>query len=1147
MPTMSAQHHLHKLCSLCFVAILILTSCKQQVDLASSQKPVATATNKPIVQMGPTIAELLARAERHREEVKNALSTEAKREADAGAAGPEAGGENEAEEAMARIGREQQYEAMLAYPGKTIPIEARSKGYRRFQTQLAAQAAQRGPAAAQDTWQAVGPDKITGELLRSVPIDSAGRITAILVHPTNANIVYVGAAQGGVWKTTNGGDSWAPLSDQQSSLSIGAMAFDPSNPEIIYAGTGEPHSSDSFAGQGILKSSNGGGTWTTLGNTDFSGVAISDIAISPNDPNTVYVAVANSFLKTFDPTVDKKPGVYKTTNGGTSWQLVLSACQNNTSFCASATALVIDPTNASILYAGLQEVGLFKTSNAGDNWSALLDSAKLGTLFNNGNDAPFERVEIAISKSNTQILYVGFALLNNDGSSIGYIAKTTDGGASDQNWSLFTPSQDTGYCGTQCDYDNAITIHPTNPDIVFAGGQAQYSQGLAGIDGTLFQSSDGGQNWSFNAGTNAATTIHPDLHAIAIAPSDPNTVWLGVDGGVYKSNDGGKTWQNRNTTLATAQFQSVALHPTDPNIFFGGLQDNAKAKTTNGGSTWTGLDAGDGGFTAIDPFEPNYWYGTRFSSSGQIMQFQRNDKAGSPDSAEWPIKATGININDRVLFYAPLLADPNVSGRVYWGTNKLYRSNDRGNAWSAISPDLTKAEANNRRAAISAIGVLPGSQANSNVIVIGTSDGNVQISTTGGNSWNNVTKAPLPNRYVTDVAFGGGQTIYVAYAGYATNTPAQTGHVFRSPDGGNTWIDVSNSLPDLPVWAMAVDITTPSTLYIGNDFGIYRSTDSGANWAPYSDGLPRVAIFDLALKAYPNGIKQLVAATHGRSMWRVILAGSVPGKRSLFLPLVLRDFKPAPIPTVTPGPSPTQIPTVPATSTPLPTATPQNATNTPVPTPTATPTQSSGTATFTPTPRPTRTPTPVNIQCPDIKNCDFEKGRNGDWTEFSVNNFAIISQASAAQITANSGKWLAWLGGSDNEVAVLAQTVTIPANKPYLKLSYVIGSQEPDDCRDATKIFDVAYIRINDTDIGSTGLCTLTSTQDWVSETLTVSQFAGQTVQVSVVVYTDGNTNSNLFVDDVLFVATPLATNRINQNQIPPKEQLKIPTSKTKQ
>lgn len=1116
-----AQKHLVKNYSIFCVIVLIVTGCKQP-------------SIKQTAQPSPTLKQMLAKAEAHREENKHGESSESEHER-------EAGGENEAEEAMARLGREEQYETMLAYPAKTVPIEARIKGYRLFQSQLAAQTAQRGPAAAQDTWQAVGPQKITGELLRSVPIDSAGRVTAILAHPTNLNIVYVGAAQGGVWKTTDGGNTWAALTDQQPSLSIGALAFDPNNPEIIYAGTGEPHGSDSFAGQGILKSSNGGGSWTTLGSTDFAGLAISDIVVSPDDPKTIYVAVANRFLSTYDPTTDKKPGVYKSTTGGTSWQLVLSACKNNDTVCAPASALVIDPTNANTLYAGLEEVGLMKTSNAGDVWNVLLDSTKLGTLFNNGNDGPFNRIEIAISRSNNQVMYIGFEFLNSDGSTVGYLAKTTDGGVSDQNWSLVTPSQETGYCGGQCAYDNAIAIHPTNPNKVFAGGQAQYSQGLAGIDGTLFQSSDGGSTWSYNAGTNAATTIHPDLHAIAIAPSDPNIMWVGVDGGIYKSTDGGQTWQTRNTNLGTLQFQSVALHPTDSKVFLGGMQDNAKAKTTDGGTVWTGLDAGDGGFTAIDPFEPRYWYGTRFSSSGRVMQFQRNDSAGSASSDEWPIRATGININDRVLFYAPLLVDPNVAGRVYWGTNKLYRSINRGDAWTVISPDLTKAAPNNRRAAISAIAVLAGSPANSNVIAVGTADGNVQISTNGGNSWNNVTKAPLPNRYVTDVAFGSGQTIYVSYAGYATNTPAQTGHVFRSPDGGNSWIDISNGLPDLPVWALVVDSTSPSTLYVADDFGVYRSADSGATWSPYSDGLPRVAIFDLALKQYPDGVKQLVAATHGRSMWRVVLAGNVPIARTLYMPIAHRDFKPAPIPTVTPGPSPTLLPT--ATNTSVPSQTP-----TPTPSPTGPAETSTPTATqpsMTNTPRPSRTPTPINTQCPNIKNCDFEKGRNGDWTEFSSNNYAIISTETTAQINAHSGTWLAWLGGSNNEVALLAQTVTIPAAKPYLQLSYFIGSLET-DCSDTNNIYDVAYIRINDTAIGASALCVDTKTGDWVTEALTATQFAGQTVQVSIVVETDGSLNSNLFVDDVLFVAAPTQFGRMSQNQVPDKNKLKIPMGKDK-
>jgi len=1117
--------------SIC-IATLLTSACQQRAFVPPVRAtPTAAAT---AIKPQFTVEELLERAEQRREEEEH----EREREAEAKGLEGEGQVENEALEKMARVGREEQYRDMLAYPAKTVPVEARIKGYRLFQAQVAAQAAERtakgSRLAPEETWQAVGPQKITGELLRSMQVDSSGRVTAILIHPSNPNIVYAGAAQGGVWKTTDGGDTWAPLTDGQASLSIGSMAFDPNNPEVIYVGTGEPHSSDSFSGQGVLKSSNGGASWTNLGNSDFAGMAISDIAVDPNDGNTLYVAVSNRFLNTYDPTTDKKPGIYKSTNGGTSWQLVLSACQNNDTVCAAASALVINPSNANTLYAGLEQVGLFKTTNGGNNWDAIMDANKVGNLFNNGNPVALYRVEIAISASNPQVVYSGFELETNSGSA-GYIIKTTDGGANDQNWSLFDPGNGGGYCAEQCSYNNAITIHPTNPDIVFAGGQAQYSNGIDGIDGTLFSSRNGGQSWTFNAGTDVGTTLHPDLHAIAIAPSNPSVMWVGVDGGVYRSTDGGATWQQRNTMLGTAQFQSVALHPTDPNVMFGGMQDNAKAKSTNGGTLWTGLDAGDGGFTAIDPFDPRFWYGTRFSSSGQVMQFQRNDNAGTPDASGWPIKANGININDRVLFYAPLATDPSIAGRVYWGTHLLYRSNNRGDAWSAISPDLTKGASSTRRAAISAIAILPGSQANSNVIAVGTSDGNVQVTTNGGNGWTDVTKAPLPNRYVTDVAFGGGQKIYVSYAGYATNTPAQTGHVFRSDNGGGSWIDISNNLPDLPVWALAVDETTPSTLYVGNDFGIYRSTDSGATWSPFSDGLPRVAIFDMALKQYPNGVKQLVAATHGRSMWRVTLAGNVtpPGNIKQFLPNVLRDFIRTPPPTGTPGPSPTVAPSV----TPVPSLTPtptKPAAATPTPSPT-----SDGSPTHTPTPtpttgNPTQTPTQAPGNCPDIDNCDFEKGRNGDWTEFSANNYAIIGQESAAQISAHSGQWLGWLGGSDNEVAVLAQGVNIPQSRPFVKLAYWIGSDET-ECTDNFTVYDVAYIKLDDTVIGSTPLCQAANTGGWVVEALNATAFAGQSAQLSVVVYTDGSLNSNLFVDDFSFVAgtANTTTGRFGKKNVP--------------
>ena len=552
-----------------------------------------------------------------------------------------------------------------------------------------------------------------------------------------------------------------------------------------------------------------------------------------------------------------------------------------------------------------------------------------------------------------------------DGSSYGFLFKTTDAGA---NWTQIsgypnsTKSLKYSYCGGQCSYDNFVVFHPTNANIIYAGGNGIYTQNIAGIDGVLFKTSDGGSSWTYNSGLVTNTTLHPDLHAIAIAKSNPNIVWVGTDGGLYRSTDGGASWQERNNGLATLQFQSVALHPTNPLIAFGGMQDNSKAKTT-GSTAWTGMDRGDGGFAAIDPFDPKYWYGTRFSISKQFVQFQRNSLGGTASDADWPQATTGIQAqSDRVLFYVPFTTDPNTAGRLYLGTNRMYRTNNRGDNWTPISSDLTKGSGRG----VSAIAVMKG---NANLVLAGTSDGNVQVTTNGGTTWTNLTKSPLPNRFVSDVAVENEQTFYAAFNGFNENTASTPGHIFKTTDGGATWSNVSkddqtDGLPNVPVQALVLD---GSTVYVGADMGVYRSTNGGGTWEPFSQGLPNLAVFDLALQKYASGAKVLAAATHGRGVWRVVLEGDIVPvlKNKLFVPFVMRNASSTPGATVTPGPSPTTPPVQTPTRTPVATltATPTQPTggSTATPIPTSTPTQSAG-DTATPAPTATSQPSGTGIQ-----------------------------------------------------------------------------------------------------------------------------------------------------------------------------------------
>ncbi len=793
--------------------------------------------------------------------------------------------EDESEgEAAERRGRDELAFYQRSYPATGLPDGALEVG----RTHFAAQRALMTPSAvaALPAWSPVGPSPIIGERhgAESLRQNCSGRATAVLVDPRNSNTVYIGAAQGGVWKTTNAGASWAPLTATAPSQATGFMTFDPTNPDIVYVGTGEPHGSDSHYGAGLLKSTNGGASWTVLGADVFSGRAISAVVVNPQNTQQLWVGVSTRVGGYVDVKPNlAKPGVYRSSDGGASWpdnQAIRLCSQSNPENCINVSSVSMDRGNPNVVYVGFDGYGVYKTTDGGASWSAILGPAAAQTGGWDQSLGDAARVEVIVAPSDSRVVYAGFHTIRQQGVP-GVLFRSVDSG---QNWTPLNVQpagypEAVSYCGGQCSYDNVLAVHPTDPNVLAAGGAALYSNGL--WDGTIFITRDGGTSFSTHTGTALDQTAHPDLHGITFDPSNPNTIWITNDGGVYRSTNGGNSWTERNGNLSTLQFQSIAQHPTDPNVMFGGMQDNAKAKTTDGGATWVGLDAGDGGFAAIDPFDTRYWFGTRFSMKGGPMQFQRNDLSGSASADDWPVKiidaGSGVDVNDNVLFYAPLVLDPSVAGRAYWATARLYRTDNRGDSFTAISPDLTKAAS--RFSAISAVSVRKG---DSSTIVVGTGDGKVQVTRNGGGSWTDITKAPLPNRFVTDVFAYDSSVYYAAFSGFGANTPGTTGHVFKTTDGGASWSDVSRTgqaggLPDLPVSALAVDRNEVGVLYAGTDLGVYRTLNDGATWEPFSEGMPLLAIYDLDLTRFPDGTRRLAAATHGRSIYRVVVTGDGGG------------------------------------------------------------------------------------------------------------------------------------------------------------------------------------------------------------------------------------------------------------------------------
>jgi hypothetical protein len=693
----------------------------------------------------------------------------------------------------------------------------------------------------------MGPEQIPSS------ITSTGRLSAIAVDPNDSNVIYVGGAQGGVWKTTNGGVTWVPLTDKECSLAMGGLAIDPTDTDIVYAGTGEQHrSGDSYYGCGVLRSTDGGATWAQVGASVFDdapggGATIARVVLKPGTPTTVFVASSR--------------GLFRSLNSGTSWQLVLSG---------RVSDLVADPTNGDVLYAGLANRnaasdGVHKSIDGGDTWNRMATGFAPGSLF---------RINLDIAPSSPQTLFAG-VVDGNDITNLLGVYTTVDGAST---WSKVTA---TGLSCTQCWYDMFVSVHPTDPSTVYFGAVG------------LYKSTDAGVTFS-----RIGTQIHVDQHFLAYDPQDPATVFVGNDGGIYKSVNGGTTWTTLNTNLALTQFYSgLSLHPSDANTALGGTQDNGTLQYV-GSTSWLRVVGGDGGFTAIDFLNPSTRYGeTQWSET--FGGPRRSDNGGG-----YARKINGINTSDAALFIPPLIMDPLTPHTLYFGTARLYRTRDRGDNWSAISDYLTSG----------VISTIAASPANPRTIYFGTSQGDVQISADDGVTWNSRTNG-LPNRFIKDFALHptDDQTAYVSVSGFFSGHVYKTSNagvswqnisaglpdlpvnaillepgapatiyagtdlgVYRSTNDGGTWVPFNAGLPLVAVFDIAAEANTGTFVVATHGRGMWRTTlnaplSIGVFPTSGSDTLPQgtATSSDSALVNLQGTGAGATAwsATHGSSTW----------------------------------------------------------------------------------------------------------------------------------------------------------------------------------------------------------------------------------------------------------------------------------------
>ena len=667
---------------------------------------------------------------------------------------------------------------------------------------------------AEKTSELLHPDTIPGTRWVSLgPTNGAGRMTAIAVHPTISGTIYAGAAGGGVWKSTDSGVSWVPLTDSITDLSVGALAIAPSSPNTIYLGTGEGNQNgDGIPGIGLLKSTDGGQTWqfpSSVVATNFS-----KISVHPTNSQELVIGTDS--------------GAYRSTNGGQTWTGAMQGFHR-------VFDIVRHPSSPQVLYATDRSTGILKSTDGGLTWVAK----------NNGLPAAFpDRMSIAINQSNPLILFAAGA--TQDG--ISHIYKTIDGG---ETW-LDLPgiSADPNlqrFFGYQSYYDNTITISPSEPNTVIAGGVF------------YVKTTDGGATWAttFQC-TNSC--VHVDAHDLQYQGA---TLYIANDGGIWSTNDNGQSSTNRNAGLVTRQYYTVANDPVNRNRIFGGTQDNGtNRRLDTSSSNWTSPLGGDGFDCAVNPNSPETAYGTiqyglifRTYNAGTTPYFETDITPNYPPG-ELAAPTGG--------FYNHLTMDPNNPSVLYTGSYRVWRTTDGGDSWSPLPTTVT----NGYTWPMYGPALVMVAPSDSNVLFVIVPCGTCTAyfrSTNGGTTWVGLPATGLPE---IGAIFGGREIdphdpniIYLT--SYFANTSP---HVYMSTDGGASWVPRGNGLPAFSTHVIRVDPTDSNVLFCGTDVGVYRSTDRGLNWTRFGTGLPAVSVYDIRIMADGSTVR---VATHGRGMWEL--------------------------------------------------------------------------------------------------------------------------------------------------------------------------------------------------------------------------------------------------------------------------------------
>ena len=710
-----------------------------------------------------------------------------------------------------------------AYPEATFSEKAYSAALEQVKAQMALRSTP--PLGFSESWDVKGPGNI------------GARVNAIAVHPNNEKIIYVGFSSGGLFKTTNGGSSWSPVFDSRAYLAIGAIAIDPNNPEIVYVGTGDPNITGyPFLGDGLYRSINGGQSWTKIG-LEATRI-ISKIIIDPSNSQRIHVGTMGLPFER-----NRQKGLYTSNDGGKTWRQSLFVSEQ-----AGIIDLVIDPRNPKILYAcswnrirnsresiiAGPDSGIFKSTDSGSSWVKMEGGLPTGNL---------GRIGLAFYSGEPNLV---FAVYSDANSQLLNIYRTADEG---NNWeALLGPGKSNlpgSVMGGMGWYFGKIAVNPKDPNEIY----------LLCI--SLWKTSNGGLTWT----TVGDASIHSDKHALVFTPS--GDIIVGSDGGLNKNIKGDPFWTDIES-IPTTQLYRVEYNPHFPNRYYGGAQDHGTVSGEKLGENWVRMEGGDGFQMRFNPLDPKVMWA---QTQNGVLRVSTNG------GSFFQLAIRGIDRTDRVNWDAPLVMSSHDPQVLYTGTHRVYQNTTGSETvWKPISPDLTDGEIYGRN--FHTLSCLHESVLNPELIMAGTSDGNVWYTGDVGTSWKRI-DAGLPERYVTAVKTSpsNANTLYVSHSGYRDNDLRPHLHVSRNL--GNTWTSLAGDLPPLAINDFIVlPGYNDSILFVATDGGVYSSVNGGRNWYRLGGNMPIIAAYSLAWNVAKN---ELIVGTHGKSILTYPLRNLIGG------------------------------------------------------------------------------------------------------------------------------------------------------------------------------------------------------------------------------------------------------------------------------